>query len=225
MNPFPVVLFHLGPLAITDSVLVVFVLSALLVVGGMIALRFSRARFALELAYDLADRTIRQTTEVDASGLAPLVVTLWLFLGVANLVSLVPGVSSPTRDLSLTVALAVIAFSAGHVNAIRKQGLSYLKHYLEPSPFLLPFNVIGEIARTIALALRLFGNMLSGHLVVAILLYLVGLFVPIPLMLLGVLTGLVQAYIFGVLTLVFAASSIRQVEADVTRSALRKEET
>jgi F-type H+-transporting ATPase subunit a len=123
-----------------------------------------------------------------------------------------PGVASPTRDLSLTAALALVSFSSGHIHAIRVHGVSYLRHYIEPSPFLLPFNVIGEIGRTIALALRLFGNMLSGHLVIAIVLYLAGLLLPVPLMLLGVLTGLVQAYIFGVLTLVFAASSLREAE-------------
>lgn len=110
-----------------------------------------------------------------------------------------------------------IAFVAGHVYAAYVQGVSYLRHYLEPHPFLLPFNIIGELSRTLALSLRLFGNMLSGHLILAILVYLVGFLLPVPLMLLSVLTGVVQAYIFGVLTLVFAVSSVtvaRRGEAD-----------
>ncbi len=111
----------------------------------------------------------------------------------------------------VAAALAAVSFSAGHIHALRTRGLAYLKQYIEPSPFLLPFNIIGEVSRTIALALRLFGNMLSGHLIVAIIVYVAGLLLPVPLMLLGVLTGLVQAYIFGVLTLVFAASSVREV--------------
>ncbi|MBX3259804.1 MAG: F0F1 ATP synthase subunit A [Labilithrix sp.] len=222
MNPFPTPLWSIGPVTVTDSVLVMIVLSLLLVGGGSIALRLPRARAALELGYDTLERSIVQSTSADAQALVPLVLTLWIFLGVANVVSLVPGVATPTRDLSLAAALAAISFSAGHVHALRAQGVAYLRHYLEPSPFLLPFNVIGEIGRTIALALRLFGNMLSGHLVVAIVLYLAGLLLPVPLMLLGVLTGLVQAYIFGVLTLVFAASSIRQVEAETARKGREK---
>ncbi len=212
MSPFPRTLWSLGPLAVTDSMVVMLFLSVLLVVAGVVALRIPRARTALEIGYEALERSIVATTSADVRALVPLVLTLWIFLGVANLVSLVPGVASPTRDLSLAAALAVVSFFSGHIHAIRVHGVSYLRHYVEPSPLLLPFNVIGEIGRTIALALRLFGNMLSGHLVVAIVLYLAGLLLPVPLMLLGVLTGLVQAYIFGVLTLVFAASSLREAE-------------
>lgn len=212
MNPFPTVLWRVGPFVVTDSVLVTFVLSVLIVVAGVVALRIPRARTALEAAYEALERSIVSTTSADVRALVPLILTLWLFLAVANLASLLPGVASPTRDLSLAAALALVSFLAGHVHAIRVHGMAYLRHYVEPSPLLLPFNVIGEIGRTVALALRLFGNMLSGHLVIAIVLYLAGLLVPVPLMLLGVLTGLVQAYIFGVLTLVFAASSLREAE-------------
>jgi F-type H+-transporting ATPase subunit a len=154
---------------------------------------------------------VQGLVDIDVAPLVPLVLTLWLFIGVANLIGLVPGVASPTRDLALTASLAAIAFAAGHLYAFKQRGLSYLRHYFEPNPILLPFNIIGEISRTVALALRLFGNMLSGSLVGAIIVYLVGLLVPVPLLLLSVLTSIVQAYIFGVLTLVFAASSAQAV--------------
>ncbi len=108
--------------------------------------------------------------------------------------------------------MAAIAFVAGHVHAYRKRGLSYLRQYISPNPLLLPLNILGEATRTLALALRLFGNMLSGTLVGAIVVALAGLLVPVPLMLLSVLTAVVQAYIFGVLTLVFAASSLETAE-------------
>jgi len=219
MNPFPAPLWSIGPFVVTDSVLVTFVLSILIVVIGVLALRSPRAHTALEMGYEALERTIVSTTSADVRALVPLILTLWIFLGFANLVSLVPGVASPTRDLSLAAALALISFFAGHIHATRVHGLAYLHHYLEPSPFLLPFNIIGEIGRTIALALRLFGNMLSGHLVIAIVLYLAGLLVPLPMMVLGVLTGLVQAYIFGVLTLVFAASSLREAERRMHQEA------
>lgn len=219
MNPFPKPLWSIGPVVVTDSILVMFVLSVLLVVLAVVALRVPRMRTVLEMGYEALERSIASTTTADVRALVPLVLTLWVFLALANLVSLVPGVASPTRDLSLAVALALVSFSAGHVHALRTHGLAYLRHYIEPSPFLLPFNVIGEIGRTIALALRLFGNMLSGQLVIAIVLYLAGLLVPVPLMLLGVLTGLVQAYIFGILTLVFAASSLREAERRMREEA------
>ena len=219
MNPFPSPLWSIGPLVVTDSMFVMLVLSVLLAGGGALALRAPRARAVLEMGYEALERSIVATTTADVSALVPLILTLWVFLALANLVSLAPGVASPTRDLSLAAALAVVSFSAGHVHAIRTHGLAYLRHYLEPSPFLLPFNIIGEIGRTIALALRLFGNMLSGQLVIAIVLYLAGLLLPVPLMLLGVLTGLVQAYIFGVLTLVFAASSLQEAQRRIGKEA------
>ncbi len=212
MSPFPRVLWSFGSVVVTDSMLVTLVLSVLLVVAGVVALRFPRARRVLEIGYETLEHVIVSTTSADVRALVPLVLTLWVFLAVANLVSFVPGVASPTRDLSLTAALALVSFLSGHIHALRVHGIAYLRHYIEPSVLLLPFNIIGEIGRTIALALRLFGNMLSGHLVIAIVLYLAGLLLPLPLMLLGVLTGLVQAYIFGVLTLVFAASSLREAE-------------
>ncbi|MBX3232520.1 MAG: F0F1 ATP synthase subunit A [Labilithrix sp.] len=217
MNPFPRALASAGPFVMTDSMLVMLVISILLLAAGLVALRIPRARHALEIGYEVLERSIVTSTSADVRALVPLIVTIWVFLGVANVISLVPGVATPTRDLSLAASLALISFFAGHVHAVRTHGLAYLRHYIEPTPFLLPFNIIGELGRTIALALRLFGNMLSGQLVIAIVVYLAGLLIPVPLMLLGVLTGLVQAYIFGVLTLVFAASSLRETSQHVRK--------
>jgi F-type H+-transporting ATPase subunit a len=208
MNPFPRELFRLGPLVVSDTVLVSVVLTLLLVGGARLALLFAAPRRTLEILYEELERSISNMSRADVHALVPLVLTQWVFIGAANLVGLVPGVSSPTRDLSLAASLAAISFVAGHVYALSQRGLSYLKHYLEPNPFLLPFNVLGELSRTIALALRLFGNMMSGSLVSAIFVYLAGLLVPVPLMLLSALTAVVQAYIFGVLTLVFAVGSL-----------------
>ncbi|MCA9629945.1 MAG: F0F1 ATP synthase subunit A [Myxococcales bacterium] len=212
MQPFPKELFHLGPFVVTDTMLGAMLLSICLLGVLRFAMLNRSARESLELTYEVLERSIVETTNTDVRALVPLVLTLWLFIGAANLVGLLPGLASPTRDLSLAAALAVISFGAGHVYALRQRGLGYLKRYIEPSPFLLPFNVIGEVSRTLALALRLFGNMLSGALVSAIFLYLAGLLIPVPLMLLSALTAVVQAYIFGVLTLVFAASSLESAE-------------
>ncbi|MCC6903389.1 MAG: F0F1 ATP synthase subunit A [Polyangiaceae bacterium] len=208
MTLFPSELFRIGPLSVTDTMLVSLVVSVLLVAVGRLALRSPRARSALEIVYAALESSITSMTVSNVRPLVPLVLTQWLFIGVANLAGLLPGIASPTRDLSIAAALAMVSFVAGHVHAARTRGIAYLRQYIEPSPFLLPFNVIGELSRTVALALRLFGNMLSGTLIGAILVYIAGLLVPVPLMLLGALTAVVQAYIFGVLTLVFAASSV-----------------
>ncbi len=208
-TPFPVEVARFGDLVVTDTVPVSFGLSVAIVVAARLAMRYPGARAAIEGGYEALSNSVRGMVSVDAEPLVPLVLTQWLFIGAANLAGLIPRVSSPTGDLALAAALAVVAFAAGHVYAVRRHGLSYLRQYVEPTPLLLPLNVIGELSRTFALALRLFGNMLSGTLVSAIVLYVAGLLVPVPLMLLSVLTSVVQAYIFGVLTLVFAASSLQ----------------
>lgn len=202
-------LWQLGPLAITDTLLISVLLSLSLVGGALVLGRSQRARPALIVIYGTLERSITNMVQIDARPLLPLILTQWLFIVISNLLGLVPGVGSPTRDLSVTSALALVAFLSGHYYAFRALGFSYLKGYAQPHVLLLPFNIIGELSRTIALSLRLFGNMLSGQLIGAILVYLVGLLVPLPLMLLSVLTSVVQAYIFGVLTLVFTASSMQ----------------
>jgi F-type H+-transporting ATPase subunit a len=200
---------RVGPLSISDTLLTSVLLSALLVLVLGLAVRSRRARASFEVVYEALERAIESTVQIDARPLTPLILTQWLFIVLANLVGLVPGVGSPTRDLSVTTALALIAFFSGHYFAFRARGFRYLRSYIEPHVLLLPFNVIGELSRTLALSLRLFGNMLSGQLIGAILVYLAGLLIPVPLMLLSVLTSVVQAYIFGVLTLVFTASSMQ----------------
>lgn len=212
MNPFPSEVWRVGAFVVTDSMVATVVLTMVLLAGGRLALAFEGARRTLETIYDVLENAVVSMTTANVRPLVPLILTQWLFLGAANLVGLIPGLKSPTRDLSLAAALAAIAFVAGHVHAYRKRGLSYLRQYISPNPLLLPLNILGEATRTLALALRLFGNMLSGTLVGAIVVALAGLLVPVPLMLLSVLTAVVQAYIFGVLTLVFAASSLETAE-------------
>jgi F-type H+-transporting ATPase subunit a len=140
----------------------------------------------------------------------PFILTLWTFLVIANLVGLIPGLHSPTRDPSATAALAVLVFLSVHWFGIRAQGLrAYLRHYLSPTPILLPFHIISEITRTLALAVRLFGNMMSLELVALLLVWVGGLLVPIPILMLHIVEALVQAYIFGMLALIYIASAIQ----------------
>jgi len=145
-----------------------------------------------------------------AERLVPLVGTLWIFLAVANLVGLIPGASSPTRDLSATAALAIVVFLSTHWYGIRITGFrNYLRHYLTPSPLLLPFHLISEVTRTIALAVRLFGNIMSLEMAALLILLVAGFLAPVPILLLHVIEALVQAYIFGMLALIYVAGGIQ----------------
>ena len=141
---------------------------------------------------------IREVSGRDPGNYLPFIGTLFLFICVANLLSIVPGYRAPTASLSTTAALATCVFIAVPIYGIASQGTrGYLRHYIRPTPLMLPFNLIGELSRTLALAVRLYGNMMSGTVVAAILLGFVPLFVPILMQMLGLLTGLIQAYIFA----------------------------
>jgi len=136
--------------------------------------------------------------------------TLFLFISLSNLLAVIPYYESPAGSLSTAAALAVCVFFAVPIFGVAKQGLlSYLKHYLEPSPLMLPFNIIGEFSRTLALAVRLFGNVMSGSLIVGVLLSLAPLFVPLILQILELLIGQIQAYIFAALATIYIASATR----------------
>lgn len=206
---FPFELLRLGPLSLSDTALTSLGVSALLLLGALLVRQRPGLRQALELVFESLERSLQSMVTVDASPIIPLILTQWLFIGLANLIGLLPLVGSPTRDLAVTAALAAFALGAGHWHAFRARGASYLRQYVEPHPLLLPFNLVGEASRTLALALRLFGNVLSGELLAAILLWVAGLLLPVPLLLLSVIASVVQAYLFGVLTLVFTASALQ----------------
>ncbi len=142
--------------------------------------------------------------------LLPFIATLWLFLVIANLVGLIPELHSPTRDLSVTSALAVLVFFAVPLFGIKTHGLKqYLHHYLSPSPILLPFHIISEFTRTLALAVRLFGNIMSLEIAAMLILLVAGFLAPIPILMLHIIEALVQAYIFGMLALIYLAGAIQ----------------
>jgi F-type H+-transporting ATPase subunit a len=151
---------------------------------------------------------IRDVSHRDPGRYLPFVGTLFLFIAMANLLNVVPGYMAPTGSLSTTTALAICVFVAVPLYGIAYEGpLSYLRHYVRPTWLMLPFNVIGEISRTIALAVRLYGNIMSGTVIVAILVSLTPYLFPIVMQLLGLLTGMIQAYIFAVLAMVYIASA------------------
>lgn len=207
--------FMLGPVRVTDTVVTTWIVMALMVLLGWLlkrrlSLRPSLAQEVVEALLESTEKTVREVLPIDPWLALPVVGTLWLMIGFANLAGLIPGLTSPTADLNTTCAFATISFSLSHIVGIRTQGVKgYLAHYREPSWILLPFHLVAELTRTVALAIRLFGNMLSGDMIAVILLGVVGFLVPVPFALLHVVIGVIQAYIFGVLTLVFIAGGIR----------------
>jgi F-type H+-transporting ATPase subunit a len=209
------VLLRLGPVEVTSTV-VYSLIASLVLIGLALLVRMGLGRrssgwaVAAEYLVEHFEDLMRDMFGRDPRPFTPLVVTLVLFIATANLLGLVPGLRSPTADISATAALAVLVFFAVPVYGVRARGVrGYLKHYLEPTPWLLPFEIITELSRTLALAVRLFGNVMSEELVIAVLLSLAGLLVPVPMMLLAVLTSLVQAYIFAVLTVVYLSAAVR----------------
>ncbi len=213
------VVFHLGPLGITNTVVTTW---AIMLVFAALAAFCSRrlkdepARWqvALEGIVITIEAAIAEVLPRQPRRVLPFVATLWLFVLVANLAGLIPGLHAPTRDLSATAALAVLVLLSTHWFGIRAKGLrAYLRHYLEPSAILLPFHVISEITRTLALAIRLFGNMMSLEMAALLLLLIAGFLVPVPLLMLHVVEALVQAYIFGMLALIYIAGALESPEA------------
>jgi F-type H+-transporting ATPase subunit a len=151
---------------------------------------------------------IREVSHQEPGRYLPFVGTLFLFIATANLLNVIPGYMAPTGSLSTTTALAACVFVAVPLYGIAYEGpASYMKHYIKPTWLMLPFNIIGEVSRTIALAVRLYGNIMSGTVIIAILLSLTPYFFPIIMQLLGLLTGMIQAYIFAVLAMVYIASA------------------
>lgn len=218
---FPRVMFTIGPIEVTRTIPYSLIVSALLIsFAVLVRLGLDKkvipgAQLVAEFVMEHFEGIMRDMFGADPRPYTPLIVTLAAFIGAANLLGLVPGMRSPTADFSTTAALAVLVFLAVPFYGIRAHGVAgYLRHYLEPSPLLLPLEVITEFSRTLALAVRLFGNVVSEELVIAVLLSICGLLVPVPLMMLAVLTGIVQAYIFAVLTVVYISAAVRAHATD-----------
>ena len=209
------VVFHLGPLAVTTTVVTTW---ALMLALGLFAWLTTRRlqiepgkmQTALEGIVSTIEAAIAGAAPDHARLLLPFIGSLWIYLVVANLSGLIPGVHAPTRDLSATSALAVVVFMSVHWFGLRSQGLkNYLRHYLSPSPILLPFHIISEITRTVALAVRLFGNIMSLEMAALLILLVAGFLAPVPILMLHIVEALVQAYIFGMLALIYVAGGLQ----------------
>jgi F-type H+-transporting ATPase subunit a len=207
--------FSLGPIEVTSTVLTTWGLIAVIgIVAGTLTHRLQIVPGSLQSAVEgivaLIESAVREVAGEHTDEILPFVGSLWIFLVTANLVGLVPGLHSPTRDLSATAALAFLVFLSTHWFGIRTEGLkAYLRNYLTPSPILLPFHLISEVTRTIALAVRLFGNMMSLEMAALLILLVAGFLAPIPILMLHIVEALVQAYIFGMLALIYICGGIQ----------------
>jgi len=208
-------LFELGPVAITGTVVTTWaIMGVLALLSWMISRRLSIEPGPLQTAVEgivsAIEDAVSEVAPQHARQIMPLIGSLWVFLVIANLSGLIPGVDSPTQDLSATAALAIVVFVSTHWFGIRALGArAYLRHYLSPSPILLPFHLISEITRTIALAVRLFGNMMSLQMAALLVLLVAGFLAPVPILMLHIVEALVQAYIFGMLALIYVAGGLQ----------------
>ncbi len=209
------IVFYLGPLAITSVVVTTW--GIVLVLGvfcWLVTQRLSIDPGPLQTMLEGVVTAMEESIEALLPGrsrqLLPFIATLWIYIVIANLVGLIPQLHSPTANLSVTAGLALLVFLSVHWFGIRSAGIrGYFKHYLRPTPLLLPFHLISEVTRTIALAVRLFGNIMSLELVALLVLLVAGLLVPVPLLMLHVVEALVQAYIFGMLALIYIAGAMQ----------------
>jgi F-type H+-transporting ATPase subunit a len=208
--------FRLGPVPIADPVIVTWAIMAFLVLFAAIvthrlSLMPSKRQVTLEMLVAGIDEQIRGIMQVEPGPYRALIGTIFVFVLAANWCSLIPGVEPPTAHLETDAALALIVFCATIFYGIRSLGLvGYLATFADPTWIMIPLNIVEQITRTFSLMVRLFGNIMSGVFIIAILLSLAGLLVPIPFMALDLLTGLIQPYIFTVLSMVFIGAAVAE---------------
>ncbi len=214
MDVSPQNVIHLfGDVWITDTVISTWVMMVMIVAGAIVLRK--RRPMALEMVLDFV---IDMVSDVmggqPANQYLPFLGSLLLFIAIANFVGIIPGLVVPTRDISTALALAIVVFFAVHYYGIKEKGvLQYLEDLAAPLyllPLTLPLEIIGQLSRTLSLTLRLFGNILSSELVVAVIISLVPLFVHFPMLGLGIFTGVLQAYIFTMLATVYISSAVEE---------------
>ncbi|MDI1253676.1 F0F1 ATP synthase subunit A [Thermomonas sp.] len=209
------IFWHYGFVVLNGTIVTTWVLMLVLALGSKLITRklttdgeTSRWQAALEIIVTGINTQIQEVGLSHPERYLGFIGTLFLFVATASLCTVIPGYTPPTGSLSTTAALALCVFVAVPLFGMREQGfLGYLKTYVEPTPIMLPFNIISEVSRTLALAVRLFGNMMSGTMIIAILLTITPFLFPIVMTALGLLTGMVQAYIFSILAAVYIAAA------------------
>ena len=221
LSPDEMIFWRHGALKLNGTIVFTWGLMFVLAVGSRLITRklstdLQRSRWQnfLEIIVTAIEKQIEEVGLPHPEKYLGFLGTLFLFVAMANLFTVIPGYQPPTGSLSTTVALALCVFVAVPLFGIKNQGMGgYLKSYVEPTVIMLPFNIISELSRTLALAVRLFGNMMSGAMIIAILLTITPFVFPIVMTALGLLTGMVQAYIFSILAAVYIAAAARARKA------------
>ena len=220
LSPDEMIFWQHGFLKLNATIVFTWGLMLVLAVGSILITRklstgLERTRWQnlLEIVVTLIEKQIQDVGLRHPRKYLGFLGTLFLFVALAALCTVIPGYEPPTSSLSTTAALALCVFVAVPLFGIEDQGVGgYLKSYIEPTIIMLPFNIISELSRTLALAVRLFGNMMSGAMIIAILLTITPFVFPIVMTALGLLTGMVQAYIFFILATVYIAAATRTRE-------------
>jgi F-type H+-transporting ATPase subunit a len=220
LSPDDLILWHYRFVVLNSTIFTTWMLMLVMTIGAWLITRklvtgvhISRWQGLLEIVVTTIKEQIEEVGLNHPEKYLGFLGTLFLFIAVSNLCAIIPGYEPPTGSLSTTSALAISVFVAVLLFGIEEQGLAgYLRSYLKPTLIMLPFNLISELSRTFALAIRLFGNVMSGTMIVAILLTITPLIFPDFMNLLGLLTGMVQAYIFSILATVYIAAATRARE-------------
>lgn len=215
LSPDEIVFWQHGVVKINATLVYTWGLMIALTIGAKLitcrlstGLERSRWQNLLEIIVTSIEKQIKDVGLAQPRRYLAFLGTLFLFIASASLCTVIPGYKPPTGSLSTTAALALCVFVAVPLFGILRQGvLKYLASYMEPTFIMLPFNIISEVSRTLALAVRLFGNMMSGEMIIGILLTITPFIFPIVLTMLGLLTGMVQAYIFSILAAVYIAAA------------------
>lgn len=220
LSPNEIILFTIFGIPINATIFNTWIVMALLTVASILITRRlrpdvppNRWRSALEVIVQGIQSQIEEIAGGPSRNLLCFAGTLFLFVAVSNLLLVVPGFEPPTSSLSTTTALALSVLVAVPLFGVTSRGVGgYLKTYLQPSFIMLPFNIISEFSRGISLAIRLYGNIMSGAVIAAILLTVAPFFFPVVMDLLGLLTGMIQAYIFAILATVYISSATKTPE-------------
>ncbi|HEY5372485.1 MAG TPA: F0F1 ATP synthase subunit A [Polyangiaceae bacterium] len=206
-----------GFVTLNETIVTTWALMLVMTVGALLITRklvtdgpVSRWQALLEMIVTAIEKQTQEVGLAQPEKYLPFLGTLFLFVAMAALSTVIPGYQPPTGSLSTTAALALCVFIGVPLFGIEEQGfVGYLKTYTQPTFIMLPFNIISELSRTLALAIRLFGNMMSGAMIIGILLTITPYLFPIVMTALGLLTGMVQAYIFSILAAVYIAAATR----------------
>ena len=214
IDPSQIIYFEWGIVRISATILFTWLVMIILIFGSYFMTKnissnnLSKSQNILEALLDMINSQIKEISQREPGKYLAFIATLFIFIFTSNVLSVVPGFRSPTGSINTSIALAISVFLAVPFYGISENGLKkYLKQYIKPTVLMLPFNIISEVSRTLSLAIRLYGNVMSSSIIVIILLGVIPLFFPVVIQALGLLTGIIQAYIFSILAIVYIASA------------------